>query len=364
MPVNAGPLYEKLRFQEPQITLTCPASGRMWLVSFCAFITVMQSALTDSFSSLILAVVSVVAAVVTDFFILNKSNRAALLKDGSTVASALILALLLPNKIAPIYAVMGSIFAVVVIKHGFGGLGSNWLNPAAGGWLFIRLSWPVSFSRALEGSPLSLLTQNIDKGFSSPGASPIEILAAIPGGISSHGGFMEAHLRPFLNNTVFSFLKIEMPEYYLGFLTSQSPGLIVDRGILALILGTVIINIYQAGRTLVPVLWLAIFIFFTRLSGTIPFGAGWWKGDVFFALCSGGTLAAAFILALDPVTSAKSSWCIYGTAVIGGFFAWLFRYPGAEAYGAIYSVLVINALLPAIRSFENRLIYQKRRVYE
>jgi electron transport complex protein RnfD len=96
------------------------------------------------------------------------------------------------------------------------------------------------------------------------------------------------------------------------------------------------------------------------MSGAYAYGE-WWKGDILFSLCTGGTLAAAFILAADPATNAKSSWCIFGAAVAGGFLAWLFRFPGAEPYGAVYSILVINAILPIVRSAENHFLYKNRR---
>jgi electron transport complex protein RnfD len=169
-------------------------------------------------------------------------------------------------------------------------------------------------------------------------------------------------LRPFLNRTIFAFTETELPDFYLDLFVSPNPGIIADRGVFALLLGTIIIIAFQANRSLIPLLWLTVFAFFTRLAGGFPFGSGWWKGDILFALCTGGTFASAFILAADPVTNAKSYWCILGTAMVGGFLAWFFRYPGTEPYGAVFSVLVINALLPMVRNIESRWFYEKRGV--
>ena len=337
MPLIPNALYEKIRFQEPQITLTCPAVGRMWLISLCALMAIVQSALTDAFSSLFLALVSVFTALMTEFLILDKNSRTALFKDGSTVASALVFSLLLPNRLSPVYAAIGAIFAVAVIKHSFGGLGANWLNPAAGAWLFVRLSWPASFHRALEGSTLSLddfITQS---------------------------GFPSTDFAVFLNNKVFSLFGTKLPDFYADLFASSAPGIIADRGIMALLLGSIIIMAFQAGRPMVPLFWISVFAIFTRMTGAFHYGEGWWKGDIIFALCTGGTIAAAFILAAEPVTSAKSSWGILGSAIAGGFFAWLFRYHGDEPYGAVFSILVVNALLPVIRNIETSRLYVKRK---
>jgi electron transport complex protein RnfD len=83
------------------------------------------------------------------------------------------------------------------------------------------------------------------------------------------------------------------------------------------------------------------------------------NGDMLFGLFSGGVLGAAFLLASDPATSAKSSPGVLCTSVIGGFLAWLFRYGGGEPYGAVFAVVIVNALVPLIRTLESR-FYEKR----
>ena len=226
--------------------------------------------------------------------------------------------------ISPVYAALGIIFAIAVIKHCFGGLGSNWLNPAAAGWLFMRLSWPAAFSRALE-VPQDFVLQNT---------------------------FIETHIRPFLNGTVFSLFKIELPSSYLDLFASNRPGIIADRGILALLIGSILIIAFRACRTWIPVIWLAVFIFLTGFAAS--------SGDIILSLCTGGTLAAAFLLASDPATSGKSVACAAGSAAAGGLLAWFFRFPGGELYGAIISVLVVNALLPVFRVAENYWLYERR----
>ena len=161
MAENITVFLTRYQHQSPQINLARSASSRMWLVNICAFMAVIQSALTDSYSSLLIALSAVSTAVLTEFLILNKSKRIWMLMDGSAVASALILTLLLPNRISPLYAAAGAVFAIAVIKHSFGGLGSNWLNPAAGAWLFILFSWSPQFNSALEGSPLFVIDETL-----------------------------------------------------------------------------------------------------------------------------------------------------------------------------------------------------------
>ena len=359
MAENSDALLLRFQSQRPQINLARPTAARMWLVSLCAFMTIIQSSLTDSFSSLLVAAAAVAAAVLTEFLILYKGGRVSALMDGSAVASALILTLLLPNRISPLYAAAGAVFAMAVIKHSFGGIGSNWLNPAAGAWLFIRFSWPLSFKTALEGSPLSLLAESLNRGLTVPQGSPMGILkidaafaAASP---------LDGIIRSFFNNTVFSFAGAELPGGYIDLFNSRLPGIIADRGVLALLLGTIIIIASRVNRSWIPAVYLFVFGILVRFAGALPYGGDRWNGDIFFALCSGGTLTAAFLLAADPATGAKSNGGMILAAALGGIMAFFSRYYGAEPYGAIFAVVFINALLPLVRIFESRKLYEKRK---
>jgi electron transport complex protein RnfD len=351
---------DKLNFQKPQVNLARPTAGRMWLVSLCALMAVVQSSLTDHFSSLIIAFSAVLAAGMTEFFILRQRGKVFYFKDGSAVASALILSLLLPNRISPVYAVVGAVFAIAVVKHSFGGLGSNWLNPAVGGWLFIRFSWPSAFNAALEASPFSLLAGSLARGFTSPQGSPLGILKIDSGSLAAVPSGIDTLVRSFFNTFVFSITGAELPGGYIDLFSSPAPGIIADRGVLALLLGTIIITASQVSRAWVPALWLAVFGFLVRMAGALPYGGGWWSGDVLFALCSGGTLAAAFLLAADPVTGAKSRCGILLAALAGGALAFLFRYRGGEPYGVVFATALVNAALPLVRKFESRRFYEKR----
>ena len=325
---------DKLHFQKPQINLARPTAARMWIISLCAFLAVIQSSLGDSFSSLILALCVVAAAVLTEFFFLYfKSGKASALKDGSAVASALVFTLLLPNQISPVYAVAGAVFAIAIVKHSFGGLGSNWLNPAAAGWLFVRFSWPASFPGTLEASSLSLLFERLRGGSGDyiPGSAYLYNQYAY-GTYNTGGGLAD-------------------------FLSSPLPGIIADRGSLALLIGTVIIVASRVNRFWIPLVYLAVFGVLARFAGALPYGGAAWDGDALFAICTGGTLAAAFFLASDPATSTKSNRGILFAAAAGGALAFFFRFYGGEPYGAFFAAVFINAMLPLVRVFERHKLY-------
>ncbi|MDR2110614.1 MAG: RnfABCDGE type electron transport complex subunit D [Spirochaetaceae bacterium] len=348
-------MREQEIYQKPQVNLAYSAAGRMWLVSFCAAMAIIQSSLTDGFASLLTAFAAAAAAVLTELSLTFKKGR---IRDGSAVTSALILVLLLPNTIHPVFAALGAVFAMAVVKHGFGGLGANWLNPALGGWLFIRFSWPGAFNRSLEGSPLAVLSESLGRGFSDPQGSPLAILK-----ISGwSGGSFDGTFTSILNKLFFFTGGVELPGGYIAFFNPAGAGIIADRGLFCLLLGTIVITAFRIGRFYVPLVYLGVYALLIRLLGALPLGGTPGNGDMLFGLLSGGTLAAAFLLAADPATGPKSAAGALISAALAGAGTFIFRYQGLEPYGAFFAIALLNALAPLIRGLESRSFYSRGEV--
>jgi electron transport complex protein RnfD len=312
----------------------------MWLLFFCASLAVIQSALSDSGASLVVALSALCSGILAELLITQRKYGFEKIKDGSAAASAMVLTLLLPNQIHPLYAALGAVFALVVVKYSFGGLGSNWINPALGGWLFIRFSWPSPFAKALEGSPVSFIAGTLETGSAESG--------------------IDAAIRSFLNQTVFPLFGAELPAGYIDLLVPKAPGIIADRGLFALLIGTIVIMAFRICRSWVPALYLVVFGLLVRFAGDLPSGYMFWNGDVLFGLCTGGTIAAAFMLITEPSSSAKSGIGIAAAAILGAVLSWLFRYQGSEFYGCFFALTLVNALTPVIHYIERRCLYSQR----
>jgi electron transport complex protein RnfD len=318
----------------------------MWLISACAGLAILQSSRGDSGASLFVALAAASGALFTELLIDAVSGRLpdrpwaespwGSYRDGSAVASALAFALLLPNRIPPVFAFLGAVFAMTVVKHSFGGLGSNWANPALGAWLFVRFSWPVAFSNALGDS------------------SPLMFADALGGGFSQAS---DAFWTPLLNKTIFALFGAELPPGYLDLFSYAGPGIIADRGVLGLLLGSILLLAGQASRFWIPLSYLGAYCLLVRLFGALPFGGDLGGGDMILGLCSGGVLVGAFILASDPSTGPKSRPVTLLAAVLGGVLSCVFRYLGSEPYGAFFAVALLNTLVPLFRCFETRFLY-------
>ena len=317
--------------QKPQINISCPSISRMWLVCGVCLLCVIQSSFTDGGKSLAIAITAFFTALLVEFLLTRRKSGTAKIKDGSAAATAMILSILLPNQINPVYAAFGAAFAIVVVKYTFGGLGANWLNPALGGWLFIRFSWPSAFTQALSNSSSSVNEMILAHDVS-----------AFDNSISS-----------FFNNTIFSAAGVQLPSGYIDLLFSSSPGIITDRGLFALLAGTLVITALGINRGWIPVVFLFIYGFLIRAAGNLSLGA--WNGDVLYGLFSGGTIAAAFILAAEPSSGAKFKPGVLFAVILSAVFSWFFRYSCMEYTGCLIALALVNCLTPLIRFVEDKL---------
>ena len=319
---------------KPQISISVSSTARMWLVSLCVFLCVLQSAVNDEGKSLIAAFTALVSAVLIELLLTCKKDGVKKILDGSAAATALILAMLLPNQIHPVYVFFGAAFAIIVVKYSFGGLGSNWLNPALGGWLFIRFSWPSVFSQNDAVSSVSEISISAD-------INPIA-----------------NSITDFFNSTIFQAAGVQLPSGYIDLLFLNSPGLITDRGLFALLIGTVIITAVGINRGWIPLVFLTVYGFLVRFAADA--NGIYWNGDMLYGIFSGGTIAAAFILAAEPASSAKFKGSILFTVILGAFLSWFFRYKCMEYSGCFFALALVNCITPLVRIIEDRLFFSRK----
>lgn len=343
-------------FHRPQINLSRSTASRMWIVSCCALLGIVQSALTDQGSSLVLALTALISAVAVDLLAHLKSKNFSL-KDGSTVATALIFTLLMPNRIHPLTVVIGIIFALLVIKYSYGGLGANWMNPAAGAWLFSLCCWPLLFSDAFKEMPLHLLHDALERNITDPQGSPLNILKMT--GFS--GTAKDVSITSMMNSTFLRLFGVKLPDGYIDLFFQRESGIIADRGMLGLLAGSIILTAAQINRFWLPAIYLAVYAVLIRIFGAIPFGGDLGGGDVLFGLLSGGTIVTAFLLLTDPVTGPKSAIGGAVAVIIAGCLSFIFCYKAMFPYGAIFAAVFLNLCIPLIKSMESRFLYASKR---
>ena len=112
--------------------------------------------------ALLLVAVCIITCVLSEFLFEKAVGKKSTIKDFSAVVTGLLLALNLPHTLPVWQAVLGSVFAIVVVKMLFGGLGQNFMNPALGGRVFLLISFAATmtnfeFDGVASATPLALL---------------------------------------------------------------------------------------------------------------------------------------------------------------------------------------------------------------
>lgn len=288
------------------------------------------------------------------------------LGDGSAVLTALLVAATMPPGV-PLYIPAVSVFfAILVVKTAFGGLGTNWMNPALGGVAFAYANWPV----AMREFVLPRLVSGVDgvsastpllfaKGLS--GGLDVRVMDALRGA-SYPLSDVDTTITGFMNDYVFSRLGARMPDGYIDLAIGLKPGSLGESALLAVLAGSIVLMGLRLVKPLIPLAMLGVFTVLVRLFGTGLPGESFLGGDVLFALSSGGVMFAAFYMATDPVSSplGRMNSLLYGAAI--GALSFIFRRWGTYSEGVVYAILVLNVMTPFIEKSTLHLTGARRRV--
>ncbi len=229
------------------------------------------------------------------------------LLDGSAFLTGLLLALCLPPKIPLWLPFIGSVFAIIVGKQFFGGLGHNVFNPALVGRAFLLLSWA------------NHLTSHWYKTVSADaftGATPLFLAKQVRAG-----------------ELTYSFTR-----FYKSYLVQNPYGSIGEVSAVLIILGGLVLIALRIVNWEIPLGYIG-----AAAVTTLVF-----KGDVLFHLLAGGLLLGAFFMATDYVTTplTRIGRFIFGLGC--GFLNILIRLFSGYAESTTYAILFMNALTPLI----------------
>ena len=249
------------------------------------------------FRALFVVLVSVAGSVVFEAAFQKLTKQNITVSDCSAVVTGLLLALVLPPTVPLWQVLLGDLFAVVVAKGFFGGLGSNVWNPALTGRAFLF----VSFSAAIGASWLAPGTDAV---------SAATVLSKLKeGAVGNESMYFES----FLGNTA---------------------GCIGETSELLILISFAFLALMQVIDWRAPVTMVATVALLTFVSG----------GDVVMALTSGGLLFGATFMATDYATTpvSKAGRAIFGTGC--GLLTFLIRRFGGYPEGVMFSILFMNSL--------------------
>lgn len=251
--------------------------------------------------ALMLLLVTVASCVATEYIYEKLMHKPNTIGDFSAVVTGLILGMNLPVSATWWMAVLGGVFAILVVKQLFGGLGQNFMNPALAARCFLL----ISFAGRMTNFSYDTFT----------GATPLAQLKA-----------GEA---------------VDIMSMIIG----NEAGTIGETSVIAVLIGAVILLWKGIVDLKIPGTYLLSFSAFILIAGGFDFTY------LVAHLAGGGIMFGAWFMATDYVTSpiTPKGQIVYG--IVLGILTGIFRVFGASAEGVSYAIIFSNLLVPLIEKF-------------
>lgn len=332
----------------PHLHAKSDTASIMWSVSLALLPTTLWGVYVFGMRSLLVLLVSIGAAVLTEY-LLGRVSKENTLWDGSAFLTGLLLGLNLSPSIPLFVPFIASVFAIAVAKWVFGGLGANWANPALAGRIFVFFSFTSQMSAFM--TPRTLMA-----------AMPEALSSATPLSLSKTAiaaGTVGLDTNNLLNSltypaTAFAQKLSAMTgynAYTIDIFFGNVAGCIGEVSTFAVLLGGIYLLVRKIITWHIPVTFLGTVAALSWIFGGIPSELGLFHGPFITSLYAGGLMIAALFMATDYVTSpiTHKGQIIFGLGC--GFFTFLFRYFGSMPEASSVSILIMNIMTPTIDRF-------------
>lgn len=260
--------------------------------------------------------------------------------DLSAVVTGIILALNLPA-VVPIYVpVVGALFAIVIAKMLFGGIGRNFANPAISARIFLLLAWTSVMTSFVAPLDWSNLADN-NMFFSVSNVFNIKM----PDLVTSATPL--AHVKEALELGTNPATGINALDMFLG----RIGGSAGEVSSLAILIGGVYLLIRKVIDWKIPLIYILSTVIFTAIFYS---NTGYVGEYVWTYLLGGGLLFGAFFMATDYATSPKSpiAVIIYGIGL--GLLTVIIRKFSSMSEGVSYAILLMNIATPLLDKIKVR----------
>lgn len=263
--------------------------------------------------AILIVAISLVSCLGFEALSVKLMGRKTSLLDLSAAVTGIILAMNLPVSVPLWMPVVGSFFAIVVVKQLFGGLGKNIVNPALAARVFL-FSWAGEMTR-----------------FASP-AKPVNSLA-----VSLGEADVVSSATPLVSLKAGSMPDVTLGDTFIG----NIGGCIGEVSALFLIIGGIYLIIRRVITWHIPVAYIGtvavLTYFFPQSNDAFRF--------MLFEITSGGLMLGAIFMATDYVTSpiTNNGKLIFGVGC--GAITVLIRYFGGYPEGVSFAILIMNLLV-------------------
>ncbi len=276
-------------------------SGRIMLYVVLALLpTTCFGIYNFGYRAAILILVTIASCVASEWVFEKIVHKKSTINDFSAVVTGLLLSLNLPATLPWWEAALGGVFAIVIVKMLFGGLGQNFMNPALGARCFLLIAFAADMTKfAIDDYT---------------GATP---LAAMRNGEAVNA---------------------------MDMLIGRTAGTIGETSAIAILFGAIVLILLGVIDLRIPGTYIVTFVLFLLLFS----GHGLDANYITAQLCGGGLMLGAFFMATDYVTSpiTPNGKLLFGVCL--GILTGLFRMYGANAEGVSFAIILSNLLVPMI----------------
>lgn len=303
-------------------------TGRiMQLVVLALLPTTLFGIWNFGFRAFLVVLVTVASSVFFEWLYDRLMHKKNTVTDFSAAVTGLLLALNMPPQIPLWMPVLGSAFAIIVVKQLFGGLGQNFMNPALAARCFLIISFTGKMT-----------------DFAVDKLSGYHCIDTVTG----------ATALAELKNSGFTADSISVKNLFIG----NIHGTIGETSALAILIGAVILLAFKVIDLKIPLTYIgsfAVFVIFYML-GT---GKGFDVNYLFSHLFGGGLMLGAWFMATDYVTTpiTPKGQLIYGCCL--GVVTAIFRLFGGSAEGVSYAIIFCNLLVPLIEKVTKPVAFGK-----
>ena len=311
----------------PHVRDKMTTSRIMQLVTLALLPTTLFGIWNFGFRALLVVLVTVASSVFFEWLYDRLMHKKNTINDFSAVVTGLLLALNMPPQIPLWMPVLGSAFAIIVVKQLFGGLGQNFMNPALAARCFLMISFAGKMT-----------------DFAVDKLSGYHCIDTVTG----------ATALAELKNSGFTADSISVKNLFIG----NIHGTIGETSAIAILIGAVILLAFKVIDLKIPLTYIGSFAVFVILY-MLGTGKGFDVNYLFSHLFGGGLMLGAWFMATDYVTTpiTPNGQLIYGCCL--GVVTAIFRLFGGSAEGVSYAIIFCNLLVPLIEKVTKPVAFGK-----
>lgn len=262
------------------------------------------------YRALVLILASVLTCVLSEYIFNKVTKRKQSIKDLSAVVTGLLLAYNVPFTLPVWQMVIGAMFAIIVAKMFFGGIGQNIVNPALAARAFLMASWSSTMTQFVPPHRVATLKSVKDVSMLT-GATPL--------------------MDPKSYTTM---------DLFLG----NIPGCLGEVSSLAILIGACYLLVRKVIQIRIPLTYILTSVVLIGI-----FGEGFQNSLT--TVLSGGMLLGAFFMATDYTTTPVTIKGQYVFAIGAGILTAVIRVFGGYPEGVSYSILLMNLVVPIIETY-------------